>query len=146
MSLALTIDPATGALALEGLARLMPWSGTAEAVALAPLASGGRDFGNGYAWLYHDGLSFGGESCSLGLCFFEERLAMATWGVKLPGASRDDWPTPEECEAEVAFVRGELGRQLGRGFAGGEENFGWGWAYSMYDPKSGGATSGVRYR
>ncbi|HYD12360.1 MAG TPA: hypothetical protein VEC11_05905 [Allosphingosinicella sp.] len=146
MAHALTIDPATGALDLAGLTRLVPGSGRAEAeAALAAFASGGRDFGNGYAWLYFDGFEFGGESCSLGLCYFEGRLTMAMWGVLLPGASTGDWPSPEECEAEVAFVRAELRRQLDRSFAGGEERFPWGAAYSLYDPKGGSASSGVRY-
>ena len=142
----LTIEPATGALDLSGLARLAPWSGRAEGeAALAALASGERDFGNGYAWLYADGLSFGGKACSLGLCFFEGRLTMASWGVILSDTPAGHWPTREEIEAEVAFVRAELGRQLGRSFAGGEERFAWGAAYSLYDPRSDSASSGLRY-
>ena len=76
MAHALTIDPATGMLVLEGLTRLAPGSDRAAAeAALGGFAGGERDFGNGYAWLYFDGLTregltFGGEAASLGLCFF----------------------------------------------------------------------------
>jgi hypothetical protein len=144
----LLIDPATGALELTGLARLGAGSRKAEAeAALAPLAKGERDFGNGYSWLYAAGLALGGAPASLGLCYFEGRLTMATWSVDLPDAPAEGgWPTREAIDAEVDFVLGELRRQLGRGFARDEESFAWGWAYSSYDPRGDTASSGLRYR
>lgn len=137
---ALTILPATGALSLACSACLAPRSEQADAAAaLAPFVRREKDFGTGFVWLYTSGLSFGGRPCWLNLCFRDDRLDMATWSVELvteDGGGMD---------AELAFMRAELGRQLGRPFKA-EERFAWGGIWCGYDPRSDTVSSGVRYR
>jgi hypothetical protein len=147
----LSIDPATGALELAGVIRLAPWSGKRAArVALAPFIRAEQDMGTGYSWLYAAGFSFGGTRCWLDLCFlrglFGSRLESAHFSVhlgELPAAPQ--WPSREEMDAEIVFMRTELQRQLGRSFDKDEE-FPWGGAWCSYDPRSDTARSGVRYK
>lgn len=151
MAPALTIDPATGALALEGLIRLDPWIRKRRAAAvLGPFIRAAQDMGTGYSWLYTSGFSFGGRPCSLDLCFQARltgrRLESAHIGVDFrTDPSPGQWASREEMEAEIAFMRAELRRQLGRSFEGDEE-FPWGGMWCNYDPRSDTAGSGVRYR
>lgn len=143
----IVIDAATGALRIGTLATLGAGAAMAEAAAaLAPFALGERDFGNGYTWLAFRGLSFGGRPCALSLCFLHSRFAEASWGVEMAdGAADGSWPTREECDLEIAFVRAILREQTGRAFAKGSERFAWGELWSSYDPKGGGAGHGLRY-
>lgn len=151
MALALTIDPATGVLALDGLTSLAPWSGKKAAeTALASFIRTRQDMGTGYSWLYTEGFSFGGRPCWLNLCFlrrlFGSQLESAQISVDFrANPAPGQWASREEMEAEVAFMRAELRRQLGRRFAG-DERFGWGGVWCNYDPRSDTASSGVRYR
>lgn len=138
MTHALTIDRATGALDVEGRTQLKPRSGKATAeAALPPLLRRRQDFGTGYLWLYADGLSFGGSPCWLDLCYRMGRLTMASWRVDLG-------PGSDDREAELAFMRAELGRQLGGNFDR-EQAFAWGAAWCSHDPRSDAVSSGVRY-
>jgi hypothetical protein len=59
---------------------------------------------------------------------------MATWSV-----------AGDDVDAEVAFMRAELGRQLGRAFKK-EQRLAWGSAWCSYDPRSDTVSSGVRYK
>ena len=108
--------------------------------------------GTGYSWLYLQGLSFGGKPCWLDLCFlrffFGSRLDAASFSVHLGAMPIEPhWPSREEMDAELAFMRVELRRQLGedRSFEG-DEKFPWGGAWCSYDPRSDTASGGVRYR
>lgn len=141
----LTIDRATGALRV-GDVTLAAGADMAEAKALEPFWAGARDHGNGYAWLYFDGLGFGGRPCGLGLCFRDGRLDQASWGLAAADAGDDAWPDREAIERETEFVRAVLRDQLGRPFSTGEERFAWGEVWSLFDAKGFSASSGLRYR
>jgi hypothetical protein len=143
----LTIDPASGALQLGGLDVTVEAGAARDRVErrLADLIRGRRDHGNGYHWLYLGGLSFGGWRCDVGLCFFEDRLAEASWSATPPERPTDaGWPSPEEIDRELAFVREELKRQLGRDAS--EASLAWGEVWSVFDPKGGMAANGLRYK
>ena len=151
MGPALIIDLATGALDLAGVARLAPWSGKrAAAKALAPYIRHRHDMGTGYSWLFTAGFSFGGRPCWLDLCFLRGLIGSRLESAHIKVDFRADpapgvWSSREESDAEVAFMRAELCRQLGRAFLTDEE-FAWGGAWCNYDPRSDSAGSGVRYR
>lgn len=143
----MVVDPADGSLKLGDLATLSAGNdkGAIEA-ALALHVRGARDHGNGYAWLDLQGFLFGGHPCSLSLCFFQGRLAEASWSVSLPGAEqKGGWPTREAIEAEVKFVRSVLAEQLGRPLEQGHEGFPWGAVWSQFDAKGFSASNGLRY-
>jgi hypothetical protein len=113
--------------------------------ALGAHVMGGRDFGNGYAWLDLEGLSFGGHPAWLSLCFHHGRLSEASWSVAMPGEP-DGWPSSEAIDAEIAFVRAELARQVGFTSSDGTMTCKWGEVWSQFDPRGGIAAHGLRYR
>lgn len=142
----LSIDPASGSLRISGLTALISAGQTKADIEplLAPFARGGRDHGNGYAWLDFGGLSFGGYPSGLSLCFFEDRLVEARWGVSLPDAPMEGgWPTRQAIDDEVRFVQRILTEQLGR--SPDAASFGWGQVWSMFDAKGFLAAHGIRY-
>lgn len=144
----ITIDPTTGAVSIgeisltlqEGISYV-----TAKAE-LSPLQRGEQDHRNGYCWLHLHRLSFGGKPAGLGLCFFNSRLCQLHWGVTLrEDASDNSWPTQEESDREVVFLRETLRPMLSRSFSSGEERFDWGSVWAAYDMKGGFASAGLRY-
>ena len=144
---ALDIDPESGCLRIAGLAPIGAGAAMSDvANALAQRAACARDHGNGYAWLYFKDLSFGGRPCHLGLCFLDGRLVEASWSVTLPDSAPGEWPTREEIDEEIAFVRAVLGELLGRPVSNGHWRFGWGEIWSEFDPKGFSAAHGLRYR
>lgn len=106
--------------------------------------------GTGYSWLYTGQFSFGGRPCWLNLCFLRRLLGSQLESAHISVDFRADpapglWASREEMDAEVAFMRAELNRQLGRVFAT-DETFAWGGMWCNYDPRSDTAGSGVRYK
>lgn len=146
METQITIDPQTGTLGVGGV-RLQPSQSKSEVEPqIAELVKGSRDHGNGYEWLYLDGLTFGGQPSSLGLCFHDGRLEQASWSVQLPGAPMEGgWPTREAIDDEITFVRDILTNQ-GLNVAKNPGKFSWGEAWSSFDAKGFIAHNGVRYR
>jgi len=147
MTIAISIDPADGALGIGDGISLTAFQ---RRQSVAPLVEawqfGERDFGNGYSWLDLDGFTFGGLSANLSLCFAFGRLEQASWGVRLPGQeSGGGWPSAEAIEEEIAFVRAELAEQLGVASIGDQMAFDWGVVWSQYDPKGGLPAHGLRY-
>lgn len=147
MPAAFSIEPEGGAIRLGQCVRLTAFQRRRQ---VAPLVAswqiGERDFGNGYAWIDLGGLAFGGQPANVSLCFAFGRLEQASWGVRLPDAAPDGgWPTPEAIDEEIAFVRAELARQLGLASIGADSTFGWGVVWSLFDPKAGLASHGLRY-
>ena len=143
----LSIDPASGALRVAGLAApVVAGQAKAEiAQLLAPFAKGDRDHRNGYAWLSFTGLAFGGYPCDLALCFFEDRLVELSWNVTLPDAPEENgWPSRQAIDDELWFVRQVLEAQLGRSLD--KTAFDWGRVWSAFDPKGLIAANGLRYR
>lgn len=113
---------------------------------LTPLVRGERDHRNGYVWLDLGGLTFGDKPCGLSLCFYESRLAEASWNIRLPGEELEGgWPTRVSSEAEIAFVRDELTRQLGIGLHSGAVTLPWGEVWSLFDEKGYSAANGLRW-
>jgi hypothetical protein len=147
MTLAISIDPADGALHVgDGIVLTAFQRRRKVARLVAPWQFGERDFGNGYAWIDLDGFAFGGLPANLSLCFAFGRLEQASWGVRLPGDdAADGWPSPEAIDAEIDFVRTELARQLGVTSIGEQMAFDWGVVWSLYDPKGGLPAHGLRY-
>lgn len=75
--------------------------------------AGARDMGAGYVWLKLCGLDFGEQPATLALCFYQGCLDQASWSVQLPNAPIEDgWPTREAIDAEVAFVKKVLARDM----------------------------------
>ena len=147
MAMVISIDPADGAIRIGDGVRLTAVQRRRQVAPLvAPWQSGERDFGNGYAWLDLNGFAFGGLPANLSLCFAFGRLEQASWGVRLPGQeSGGGWPSAEAIDAEIAFVRAELERQLGLASIGDQMAFDWGVVWSLYDPKGGLPAHGLRY-
>ncbi len=141
-----TINPQNGSLGIGGV-RLQPPQPKSEIEPqIAELVQGSRDHGNGYEWLYLEGLSFGGQPVSVGLCFHEGRLEQASWNVELRDAPKDGgWPTRQAIDEEVAFVRGIL-TQDGLNIDDDPKKFNWGEAWSSFDAKGFLASNGLRYR
>jgi len=113
---------------------------------LSQLLKSQRDHSNGYEWLYLEGLTFGGEPTSAGLCFQDGKLEHVSWSVMLPDAPMEgDWPTREAIDAEVAFVRGVLAR---KGITVGErpQKYLWGEIWSTFDSKGFVAANGLRFK
>ena len=100
---------------------------------------------NGYEWLSFGGLSFAGRSCGISVCFMQGALSEVHWGVSAPDAKEKSWPSREDIDEELAFVRSVLSKLLSRSFASGSERFSWGLVWSTFDPKGFMASSGVRY-
>jgi hypothetical protein len=145
MKLAFSFDASDGSM-LVGDRRLgAGQSRRAVERLMAPQVKGRRDFGNGYAWLDLEGLSFGGQPAWLSLCFHRGRLSAANWSVGLPGAP-EGWPTREAIDEEIAFVRSVLAQKIGFASRDGSMTFPWGEVWSLFDPKGDLAASGLRYR
>ena len=146
MPLAFTIDAQDGALLL-GNRRLVAGQRRRDIErGLGAHVKGGRDFGNGYAWLDLEGLTFAGHPAWLSLCFLHGSLTEASWSVSLPGAP-EGWPTREAIDAEIEFVRAVLAHEIGfAGDAHGCMTFPWGEVWSLFDPKGDLAANGLRYR
>lgn len=147
MTIAISIDAADGALRIGDGVRLTAFRGRRQVAPLvASWRSGERDFGNGYAWLDLTGFAFGGQPANLSLCFAHGRLEQLSWGIRPPGDHGDGgWPSADAIDAEIAFVRTELARQLGVASVGEQLAFGWGIVWSLYDRKSGLPAHGLRY-
>jgi hypothetical protein len=112
---------------------------------LKPLGGRSERYGKGYDRLHLDGLSFGGQPALLNLGFHHGRLTEASWGVCLPGQTRGEWPTREQAEAEMEFVRGVLAQQIGFAPTAMSMAYSWGAVWSEYDPRSLTAGHGLRY-
>ena len=140
-----SIDPSTGAIRIGEQVELEAGQRQARIEPqIAPWRKGSRDFGNGYAWLDLEQLSFASHPAWLSLCFRHGRLAEASWSVALPGQSAG-WPSREEIDAELALVRDALARMFGLPPAE-EFTLPWGEAWSLFDPKGYLAANGLRYR
>lgn len=88
----------------------------------------------------------GGQSASIGLCFFQGALEMVTLGVALPDDELcEDWPTGETSRRHVNFMQKALERQLQVTFVEGAADFPWGSVWSRFDPKGFSASAGVAY-
>jgi hypothetical protein len=140
-----SIDPTSGMVHIGNVGALSPWQDRANIVSLLnPFASGSRDHGNGYEWLYFKGLLFDGFPCALGLCFRDGWLEQIGWSVTLPEAPKDaNWPTREQSNREVKFVGAVLDKQLGHRWR--TERFAWGQVWSCFDEKEFSASNGLRY-
>ncbi len=141
MSSEILIDPDTGYVRVE--ATTLRAGSTKDDVAreLAPYLNGSRDHRNGYEWLYFRQLTFGGEPAALSACFHLGALSELHWNLDTGGA----WPTQEESDNELQFMRKTLARLFSRSFVTGQERFRWGQVWSVYDAKGGFASSGLRY-
>ncbi len=140
---AFSIDPGTGAILLADHGVLSP-QGRKEVILaeISDLVSHGRDHANGYEWLHLEGLSFGGESATLAICFLNERLEEASWSVQIKGAPMEGgWPTKEAIDSEVSFVRKTLAKD---GISIGPHE--WGEVWSYFDARGFLAANGLRYR
>ena len=147
MTIAFSIDPETGDIWI-GEARLAAHQAKAEVEPrLAQLIEGARDHGNGYEWLYLGGVSFGGQPAGLALCFHNGRLAEAMWSLRYAEVAEEGaWPSRDASEAEIAFVREVLARDMGFDARRASMRFGWGEVWSDYDEKGAMAGNGLRYR
>lgn len=86
MSLAFSIERGSGNLHLGDAIRIeRNCSRALTEPRVAGLIRRQRNFGNGYAWLDLEGLSFGAAPAWLSLCFRHAHLAEASWSVDLPG-------------------------------------------------------------
>ena len=103
MTLTFSIEPDSGSICI-GPFRLSAFQPKAEIEPrIAHLVERSRDHGNGYAWLYLQGVSFGGQPAVLSLCFHLGRLEQAGWSVTLPNeAERGRMARREAIDAEVA--------------------------------------------
>jgi hypothetical protein len=139
---AFSISPQTGDLHLGDDIALKPHDARQSVEpAIAHWLRKSRDMGNGYVWLNLGDL-FSGQPAALALCFKGDRLTEASWSVQLPGAPVEDgWPTREAIDAEVAFVRSALAKEMGLA----SERQSWGSVWSAFDPKGFMASHGLRY-
>jgi hypothetical protein len=136
-----SIDPHTGNMLIGHDVRLTPKQDKASVEPLvARFFARSWDHGNGYEWLFLQDLSFGGRPTGLALCFHDGLLGEASWNVDLPDANADSWPTREEIDEEIAFVRKTL---KDMGLATGHTR--WGEVWSAFDPKGDLAANGIRY-
>ncbi|SEJ84784.1 hypothetical protein SAMN05518849_115102 [Sphingobium sp. AP50] len=143
MAAELWINEDTGEMRIGDLALLQPYQtkGSIEPQ-VADLLEGSRDYGNGYEWLYLGGLTFGGLSARLALCFHNGSLEQASWNVQLPDAPAEGgWPTREAIDCELSFVRDTLVRDMNI-HAG---QMPWGEVWSSFDAKGFMAANGLRY-
>lgn len=148
MQHAMTIDPTAGAVSISGITLVLGAGLAREAVAaeLAALYRSDQDHRNGYAWLHFAGLSFGGKPAWLSVCFHQGRLSELHWSVSLrDDVSDTSWPTREESDREVAFLRAALHPMVGRAFSSGGETFPWGVMWASFDERGGFAGAGLRY-
>lgn len=140
---AFSIDPGTGAILLADHGALSPQK-TKEAILaeISNLVSHRRGHANGYEWLHLGGLSFGGESATLAICFLDERLEEASWSVQIKDAPMEGgWPTREAIDSEISFVRRTLAKD---GISLGQHD--WGEVWSSFDAQGFLAANGLRYR
>lgn len=145
MATAFTIDRDTGIVRLGDRVSLEAWQ---DRSVIEPLVSGrvfrALDLGNGYEWLSLDDLTFGGQPATLALGFRNGRLEQVSWGVELPDRTFQDdgWPTRESMDAETAFVRATLARDMD--LTPGPTS--WGEIWSDFDAKGVQASNGLCYR
>jgi hypothetical protein len=144
---AVALSAATGAITVEGVDMALSSGVRLDAVqsALANFYCRSVDHNNGYKWLSFGGLSFAGRPCSISACFKHERLTEVHWGVSASDAKEANWPSREDIEEEVTFVRSVLSKSLARSFSSGSESFSWGRVWSVFDPKGFIASTGVQY-
>jgi len=104
----LIIDPADGTVRKDGCT-LVIGAGLARATAAAELTRyfySGRDYNNGYERLSFRGVEFGGRPASFALTFHLGQLIQVRFGAMSPTAKLNrGWPTRENIDAEVAFMR-----------------------------------------
>ena len=140
----LVIDPSSGTIRIGDAIRLESHETRASVESkVADLANGARDHGNGYAWLYLGGLTFGSQPAGMGLCFHDDRLEQIDWNVRLPDAPMEGgWPTREAIDDELSFVRSVMVNEMGLTI--GQTT--WGEVWSAFDAKGFLASNGLRYR
>ena|SRR5271154_3657329 len=97
-------------------------------------------------WLKYSGVNFGGLPCEIFLQFGKQSLIEVSLSVTMPGATLEGgWPTREDIDQEISFMRGMLSNQLGRSFEVGIQEFPWGVAYSVFEERGFCVNSGLRY-
>ena len=144
MTTSFLIDRLKGSIVIGDATRLEPYQARASVEPqVEAFLNRSRDFGNGYEWLYLDGLSFGGHPASLQLCFEAGCFVHASWSVDLPDAQIEGgWPTRAAIDGEVTFVRHILTKNMC--VPVGKTD--WGEVWSHFDKKADLASNGVRYR
>ncbi|WEK57512.1 MAG: hypothetical protein P0Y52_13355 [Candidatus Brevundimonas phytovorans] len=144
----ISIDPKTGSICLGDSVRLSANDPKAAIEhKIAEWLHGSRNHGNGYEWLDLRGFSFGGHPAALSLCFHDDCLVQAAWGVQLPNApSEGGWPTRKAIDDEVKFVRTTLTNMIEFKDGFGRSQFPWGEVWSDFDNKGFLASNGLRYR
>ena len=145
-ALPFTIDAATGAIRIGDALEIRAGQSKRElGRRLKPLGTTPQRYGKGYDQLHLDGLEFGGQPALLSLSFHHGRFTEASWGVWLPGQVRGEWPTREQAEAEMEFVRAVLAEQIGFAPASRSMTCSWGTVWSEYDSRNMTAAHGLRY-
>ena len=143
-----SFSPVDGSVQIEGCPTIIN-KGLSKDLAASSFSKFYRtsiDHRNGYEWLAFQGVSFGGHPCSFSLGFYMGQLEQIHFGVALPDANIErGWPTRETIDAEITFVRKILANTFARSFSSGQELFGWGGVWSVFDAKGIQASSGVRY-
>lgn len=144
---AIELSPTTGAITIEGVEMVLAAGLRLDSArsALANFYRRSIDHNNGYEWLSFGGLSFAGRPCNISACFKETKLTEVHLGVSLSDIQEAGWPSRQDIEREVAFVRAALSKSLHRSFSSGSEKFNWGQVWSVFDPKGFIASAGVRY-
>jgi hypothetical protein len=144
----LVIDPTDGSVHIDGL-ELVIDAGLTQATALVGLSRfyvSTLDMKTGYEWLKFRGVKFGGERARFAPCFYVGKLTEIGLGASSPNEKMTGrWPSREEMDENVAFLRQELRRQLHRPFWTGEERFEWGGVWANIDVKGGLPSAGLRY-
>jgi hypothetical protein len=126
MAREVSIDVSSGDVQIADLGTLSSWQDRTTAdLLLHPFATGSRNHGNGYEWLYVKDFSFGGRPCGLALCFFDGRLEQLQWSLLSSDSPNEaSWPTRETIDDEIKFVSAVLDKQLGNKWK--NEPFVWG--------------------
>ena len=147
MAIPISIDPRDGSISLGDDIRLEAFQKRrAIEPRISDLVETTQDHCNDYEWLHLRELSFGGHPAWLALCFHGGRLDQVSWSVRLPTVSREGrWPSREEIDEEIAFVRSALARD-GLNVGEGDTTCPWGTVWSHYDPRGDLASHGLRYQ
>lgn len=142
MKNAISINPFRGHVTVGGLVILTPQMQDADIAPLLPFLSARFS----PAIYNFAGLSFEGRPASAQLTFDAGRLMTVTWGVLMPdGPASIDAVTDADTQAEIAFVRVGLFRQIGYPQGADEMRFPWGVVYCCVDPKTKLSASGLRW-